>query len=101
MFITSAKEILLHDLLSQLSASGARLDSMENPMKKSVKKTNDVTKIKKSKSKARVNSVQVGSQEVGAAPPSVHVPHSIPPPSRLREEARIQKEDQSRLRHLV
>ena len=32
-------------ILSQLSALGARLDSMENSMKKSVKKTNDVTKI--------------------------------------------------------
>ena len=88
-------------ILSQLSALGARLDSMENSMKKTVKKTNDVTKIKKSKTKARVNGAQVASQEVGAAPPSVHVPHSIPPPSRLREEARIQEEVQSRLRHLA
>ena len=70
-------------------------------MKKTVKKTNDVTKIKKSKTKARVNGVQVASQGVGAAPPSVHVPHSIPPPSQLREEARIQEEVQSRLRHLA
>ena len=45
--------------------------------------------------------MQVASQEVGAAPPSVHVPHSIPPPSRLRGEARIQEEVQSRLRHLA
>ena len=35
------------------------------------------------------------------APPSVHIPHNIPPPSRLREEARIQEEVQSRLRHLA
>ena len=32
---------------------------------------------------------------------SVHVPHTIPPPSRLREEARIQEEVQSWLRHLA
>ena len=38
-------------ILSQLSALGARLDSMENSMKKTVRKTNDVTKIKKSKTK--------------------------------------------------
>ena len=85
-------------ILSQLSVLGARLDSMENSMKKTVRKTNDVTKIKKSKTKARVNGVQVASQEVGAAPP---VPHSIPPPSRLREEARIQEEVQNRIRHLA
>ena len=85
-------------ILSQLSVLGARLDSMENSMKKTVRKINDVTKIKKSKTKA---SVPVASQEVGAAPPSVHVPHSIPPPSRLREEASIQEEVQSKLRHLA
>ena len=82
-------------ILTQLSALGARLDSMENSMKKTVRKTNDVTKIKKSKTKAKVTGVQVPSQEVGAAP------YTIPPPSRLREEARIQEEVQSRLRHLA
>ena len=34
-------------ILTQLSALGARLDSMENSKKKLVRKTNDVTKIKK------------------------------------------------------
>ena len=82
-------------ILSRLSALGARLDSVENFMK------NDVTKIKKSKVKSKVNGLQVKSQEVGVALPSVHVPHNIPPPSRLREEARIQEEVQSRLRHLA
>ena len=47
-------------ILYQLSVSGARIQSMENSVKNTVKKT----KIKKSKSKARVNGVQVGSQEV-------------------------------------
>ena len=88
-------------ILTQLRALGARLDSMENSMEKPVRKTNDVTKIKKSKTKAKVTTVQVPSQEVGAAPSSVHVPYTIPPPSRLREEARIQEEVQSRLRHLA
>ena len=87
-------------ILSQLSALGARLDSMENSIKKPVKKTNDASKIKKSKSKPRVNGVQ-SSQEVGAAPSSAPVPRYIPPPSRLREEARIQEEVQTRLRHLA
>ena len=41
------------------------------------------------------------SQEVGAAPSSAHVPHNIPPPSWLREEARIQEAVQTRLRHLA
>ena len=50
-------------ILTQLSALGARLDSMENSMKKPVKKTNDVTKIKKSKTKAKVNGVQVASKD--------------------------------------
>ena len=70
-------------------------------MKKSVKKTNDTTKIEKSRVKPKDNGVQAGSQEVGAPPPSVQVPHNIPPPSRLREKARIQEEVQSRLRHLA
>ena len=65
-----------------------------------MKKTNDASKIKKSKSKARANGVQ-SSQEVGAAPSSAPVPRYIPPPSRLREEARIQEEVQTRLRHLA
>ena len=55
-------------ILTQLSALGTRLDSMENSMKKPVRKTNDVTKIKKSKTKAKVNGVQVPSQEVGLLP---------------------------------
>ena len=96
--LTEQQHIINIQIVSCLNALGARLDNMENSMKKSVKKTNDVTKIKKSKSKARGNGVQVGSQEVVVAPPSVYVPHSIPPPSRLREEARIQEEVQSRLR---
>ena len=36
-------------ILAQLRALGARLDSMEGSMKKSVKKTNDSSKVKKSK----------------------------------------------------
>ena len=70
-------------------------------MKKSVKKTNDTTKIKKARVKTKVYGIQAGSQEVGAAPPSICVPHNIPPPSQLREEARIQEEVQSRFRHLA
>ena len=85
-------------ILSQLSALGARLDSMENSMKKPVKKTNDGSKIKKSKNKVKVDDVQAGAHRVGAIS-SVHVPHNIPPPSQLREEARIQEEVQTRLRH--
>ena len=69
-------------ILSQLSALGARLDSMGYSMKKPVKKTNNVSKLKKSKSKVRANGIQT-SQEVGVAPSSAHVPHNIPPPSRL------------------
>ena len=41
-------------ILTQISALRARLDSMENYVKKPVRKTNDVTKIKKSKTKAKV-----------------------------------------------
>ena len=61
-------------ILSQLSALGARLDSMESSMKKPVKKTNDASKIKKSKSKVKVDAVQTGAHRVGAISSSVHVP---------------------------
>ena len=86
--------------LAQLRALGARLDSMENSMKKSVKKTNDSSKIKKSKIKSRNGIAKTEVREVGTAIPSVQMAH-IPPPSWLREEARIQEEVQSRLRHLA
>ena len=72
-------------ILSQLGALGARQDSMENSMKKSVKKTNHGSKIKKSKIKSR-NGIE--AREVGAAIPSVQMAH-IPPLSRLREVERF------------
>ena len=87
-------------ILSQLGALGARLDSMENSMKKSVKKTNDSSKVKTSKTKSKNGDAKTEAREVGLAIPSVQMAH-IPPPSRLREEARIQEEVQSRLRHLA
>ena len=87
-------------ILAQLRALGARLDSMENSMKKLVKKTNDSSKIKKSKIKSRNGIAKTEAREVGTAIPSVQMTH-IPPPSRLREETRIQEEVQSRLRHLA
>ena len=38
---------------------------------------------------------------MGPTSPPVHTVTNIPPPSRLREEARIQEEVQNRLRHLA
>ena len=71
---------------------------MESSMKR-VKKTNDTTKIKKFKVKTKGLGLITGLREVGAAS-SVQTVHSIPQPSRLREDARIQDEVQNRLRHL-
>ena len=56
-------------ILEQLSALGARLDSMKNSMK-TVKKTNNSTKIKRSKARTKATVVQTGLQGVGAAPPN-------------------------------
>ena len=68
---------------------------------KTVKKTNDSTKIKRSKVKTKGGVAHAGSKGVGAASPPVPTVHNIPPPSRLREEVRIQEEVQNRLRHLA
>ena len=87
-------------ILAQLKALGARLDNMESSMK-TVKKTNDSTKIKRSKVKTKGGVAHAGLKGVGAASPPVQTVHNIPPASRLREEARIQEEVQNRLRHLA
>ena len=60
-------------ILAQLNALGARLDSMENSIK-TVKKTNDSTKLTGPKSKLNV----VSSKGVGAVSP-VQTVHNIPP----------------------
>ena len=87
-------------ILAQLSALGARLDSMESSIK-SGKKTNDSTKIKRSKVKTKTGVAHAGLKGVGLTSPTVQTVSNIPPPSRLREEARIQEEVQNRLRHLA
>ena len=87
-------------ILAQLNALGARLDNMESSLK-TVKKTNDSTKIKRSKVKTKAVVAHADLKGVGAASPPVQTVHNIPPPSRLREEARIQEEVQNRLRHLA
>ena len=74
---------------------------MENSMRKSVKKLNDGTKIKTSKVKYKASVAQTASKKAGAAPPFVHMAHNVPTTSRLREEARIQEEVQSRLTHFA
>ena len=87
-------------ILAQLNVLWDRLDSMENSMK-TVKKTNDSTKIKRSKVKTKGSVAHVSLKEIGATSPAVQTVHNIPPPSQLREEARIQEELQNRLRHLA
>ena len=86
-------------ILPQLNALGARLDCMENSMKR-LKKTNDSTKIKRTKVKTKDGVAHVFSKGVGVVSPPVQTVHNIPPPSRLREEARKQ-EIQNRLRHFA
>ena len=68
---------------------------------KTVKKTNDSSKFKKSRVQTKVTVAHNGLKEVGAASPSVQTVHNIPTPSQLREEARVQEEFQNRLRHLA
>ena len=71
-------------------------------MKKSFKKTNDKNQNKKNlKVKPKASVAQTESREVRVAFPSVHMAHNIPKPCQLREEARVQEEVQSRLRHLA
>ena len=61
------------------------------------KKTNDSSKIKRSKVKSKASVAHARSKGVRAASPSVQTVHNIPPSSRLREEARMQ----NRIRHLA
>ena len=65
------------------------------------KKTNDGSKIKRSKVKTKVNVAHAATKGVGVASPPVQRVYNIPPPSRLREEVRIQNEVQNKLRHLA
>ena len=87
-------------ILVQLNALDAGLDCMEDSMK-TLKKTNDSTKIKRTKVKAKDGVAHVFSKGVGVVSPPIQTVHNIPPPSRLREEARKQEEVQNRLRHLA
>ena len=89
-----------NQILAQFSALGARLDSMESSLK-TVKKTNDSTKLKKSRFKTKTNLAHTGSKGVVAVSLPVQMVHKIPPPSQLREEARTQEEEPNRLKHLA
>ena len=88
------------EILAQLTALGARLDNMESLMKTG-KKTGDSSKIKRSGVKPNGGVAQANLKGVGPTSPPVHTVTNIPPPRRLREEARIQEEVQNRLRHLA
>ena len=68
---------------------------------KSAKKTNDSAKLKKSKVKAKTSVANTGAKVVHAASPPVQAVDNIILASRLREEAIIQEEVQSGLRHLA
>ena len=77
-------------ILAQLSVLGVRMNSMESSLK-TARKTNDSTKSKKSKVKTKATVTHTGSKGVGAASLPVQMVHNIPPPSQLREEARVQE----------
>ena len=64
-------------ILAQLTALRARLDSMESTMK-SGKKTNDSSKIKKSKVKTKGGIAYTGTKGVGPTSPPVHTVNNIP-----------------------
>ena len=81
-------------ILAQLGSLGERLDSMEKNYVKGVpKKTSDMSKVKSSVNKSKRAKAQVTSG--GFDTDDIHTSgpmHNIPPPDRLREEARIQTE---------
>ena len=84
-------------ILAQLTALGARLDNMKSSMKAG-KKTGDSLKIKRSRVKPKGCITQANLKGVGPTSPPVHTVTNIPPPSHLREEARIQEEVQNNVR---
>ena len=89
-------------ILAQLNMLGKRLNSIEkNSLQNTSKKTNDVSKIKKSKreSKAHVSCNQ--DQVAGMATPSIPSVGHLPSLEQLKHESKIQVEVQARLKHLV
>ena len=90
-------------ILSQLNALGERLTNMENNSQKVPKKTNDHSKIKSSRKPAKREKTavtQIGLSE-HVATTSGTSSTDLPPPNKLREEARIQLEVQNRLKQLA
>ena len=86
-------------ILAQLNSLGDRLDNME---KNKVKKTSDMSKVKSSASKTKRTKAPVTTQGFDTDDPLASASvHNLPPPTRLREEARIQAEVQNRLRQLA
>ena len=71
-------------------------------MSKVAQKTNDVSKVKNSANKVKCAKALVKHyrSDANAIPTSVPM-YTIPPPDRLREEARIQAEVQNHLRQLA
>ena len=89
-------------ILSQLTALGERLTNMENKHR-TPKKTSDSSKIKSSNKNGKY--VKTAVTHKGSAHNTVPFSgvsnHDLPPPDKLREEARIQLEVQNRLKQLA
>ena len=112
-----SQESINKQILSQLSALGDRLATLEKSTVQKCKKSADVKKIKNRKQKNTIDSgsiTQVGGAPVtqgqasllglnnlqGLTSVSGSNP-TVPPPSLLRQEARIQQEVQQRLQDLA
>ena len=91
-----------HIILSQLTALGERLANIENNHRVP-KKTSDSSKIKSSNKVAKKVKTAVTHRGLAhdLAPSSAVLKHDLPPPDKLREEARIQLEVQNRLKQLA
>ena len=90
-------------ILSQLNALGERLTNMEKNSQKAPKKTNDHSKIKSSRKPAKREKTAVTQTGLSehVATTSGTSSTDLPPPNKLREEARIQLEVQNRLKQLA
>ena len=91
-------------ILSQLARLGDRLTNIESNQAKFTKKTVHLEKgTSSTKNKSAKGVVSHASQNHAslASTGSKFVAPTVPPPRRLREEARIQQEVQKRLTHLA
>ena len=96
------QNMINQQILAQLNVLGKRLNSIEkNSLQSTGKKTNDTSKIKRSKTDSKAHVPPNRDQVTCMATPSIPSVGNLPSFEQLKHESQIQEEVQARLKHLV